>query len=154
MGAVQNTETATTLLWQIESNGSWQWEISDIDNAMYLKLSGPTEQENSWYKELRKNETFESVPVCIAIGVDFNDALAHLTAYRRVLASNRGADRSLPVIFNDYMNCLWADPTEEKLIPVIDKAAEVGAEYYCMDAGWYADGTWWETVGESNRFRL
>jgi alpha-galactosidase len=31
---------------------------------------------------------------------------------------------------------------------MIDKAAEVGAEYYCIDAGWYADGGWWETVGE------
>jgi alpha-galactosidase len=27
-------------------------------------------------------------------------------------------------------------------------AAAAGAEYYCMDAGWYANGTWWETVGE------
>lgn len=40
------------------------------------------------------------------------------------------------------------DPTTEKMIPVIDKAAEVGAEYYCIDAGWYADGTWWNSVGE------
>ena len=31
---------------------------------------------------------------------------------------------------------------------VIDKAAETGAEYYCMDAGWYAEGTWWDSVGE------
>ena len=34
------------------------------------------------------------------------------------------------------------------MLPVIDKAAEAGAEYYCMDAGWYADGGWWDTVGE------
>lgn len=31
---------------------------------------------------------------------------------------------------------------------MIDAAAAAGAEYYCMDAGWYANGTWWETVGE------
>ncbi len=31
---------------------------------------------------------------------------------------------------------------------MIDKAAEAGAEYYCIDAGWYADGGWWEIVGE------
>lgn len=40
------------------------------------------------------------------------------------------------------------DPTAEKMIPVIDKAAESGAEYYCIDAGWYADVTWWDSVGE------
>ena len=148
MGAVQNTETQSTILWQIESNGSWHWEISDIDNVLYLKVSGPTEQENAWYRELKKGEVFESVPVALALGKDFDEALEQMTKYRRVIACNRGADAALPVIFNDYMNCLWADPTEEKLLPVIDKAAELGAEYYCMDAGWYADGTWWETVGE------
>ena len=46
------------------------------------------------------------------------------------------------------MRCLNADPTTEKEIAVIDAAAQIGAEIYCMDAGWYADGTWWETVGE------
>ena len=45
---------------------------------------------------------------------------------------------TLPVIFNDYMNCLWGNPTTEALLPIIDKAAEVGAEYFVIDAGWYA----------------
>ena len=50
----------------------------------------------------------------------------------------------LPVIFNDYMNTLMGDPTTEKLLPLIDAAAEVGAEYFCIDAGWYDDGgDWW-----------
>lgn len=26
--------------------------------------------------------------------------------------------------------------------------AEAGCEYYCIDAGWYADGYWWDNVGE------
>ena len=46
------------------------------------------------------------------------------------------------------MHCLWADPTEEKELALIEKAAALGCEYYCMDAGWYADGKWWDTVGE------
>ncbi len=146
MGAVRNEETA--YLWQIEANGSWQWEISDISNMLYLKLSGPNEQENGWYKELAPGESFESIKACIAIGADFNDALRQLTKYRRQIFENNEPNSRLPIIFNDYMHCLWADPTTEKMIPVIDRAAEVGAEYYCMDAGWYADGYWWETVGE------
>ena len=43
-----------------------------------------------------------------------------------------------PVIFNDYMNCLFGDPTTDKLIPLIDAAAEAGCEYYCIDCGWYS----------------
>lgn len=56
----------------------------------------------------------------------------------------------MPIIFNDYMNCLWADPTTEKELPVIDAAAAIGCEYYCIDAGWYTDESWWPRVGEWN----
>ena len=137
-----------TLIWQIENNGSWQWEIGEMDNLFYLKLSGPNEQENSWYKELLPGERFESAKACVALGKNFDAALAELTKYRRKIFNNNEANKKLPVIFNDYMNCLWADPTEEKMLPLIDKAAELGCEYYCMDAGWYADGIWWDSVGE------
>ena len=145
MGAVENITTQNVFLWQIEHNGSWQWEISDLAEKLYLKISGPNEQENHWYKELKTGEFFNSVPISIAVGESFDEALENMTYYRRVLFK---CNTELPIIFNDYMNCLWAEPTEEKMIPVIDRAAETGAEYYCMDAGWYADGTWWETVGE------
>ena len=148
MGAISNTEEKCTYLWQIENNGSWQWEISDIDNMLYFKLSGPTEQENTWYKELLPCKKFESVKCAISVGADFNSALKDLTLYRRKIVREKTTDKPLPVIFNDYMNCLNGDPTEEKLLPIIDTASELGAEYFCIDAGWYADGTWWDSVGE------
>jgi len=148
MGVFENGNGKTTYMWQIENNGSWNWEISDIPERLYLKLSGPSEAENHWYKELKPGEIFTGVKSAVAFGNCFDSALASMTCYRRAIVRQNRADSYLPVIFNDYMNCLWADPTTEKMIPVIDKAAEVGAEYYCMDAGWYADGTWWETVGE------
>ena len=146
MGAVVSDKE--TLMWQIENNGSWQWEIGENDGMLYLKISGPNEQDNSWYKELLPGESFESVKACVCAGNNFNAALEAITAYRRRIINNNGPSKRLPVIFNDYMNCLVADPTEEKVLPLIDRAAELGCEYYCMDAGWYADGTWWDTVGE------
>lgn len=136
-----------TLMWQIENNGSWHWEIGNVENMLYLKMSGPNEQENSWYKELLPGERFESVKACVCVGDSFDAALGEMTQYRRKILNNNVPNKKLPVIFNDYMHCLWADPTEEKMLPLIDRAAELGCEYYCMDAGWYADGTWWETVG-------
>ncbi len=148
MGAYQNLESENTVMWQIEHNGSWAWEISDIDRMLYLKLSGPNEQEHDWYKELKPGESFETVKVALALGHDFNEALGELTKYRRLIVSNNEANAKLPVIFNDYMNCLMGDPTEEKSLPIIERAAKIGAEYYCVDAGWYADGTWWDSVGE------
>lgn len=148
MGGYENSESNNTVLWQIEHNGSWTWEISDIDRMLYLKLSGPCEQEHDWYKELDAKESFTSVFVAVAIGNDFNEALKNLTKYRRIIAANNDENKKLPVIFNDYMNCLMGDPTEEKSLPIIERAAKIGAEYYCIDAGWYADGTWWDSVGE------
>jgi alpha-galactosidase len=54
------------------------------------------------------------------------------------------------VIYNDYMNTLMGDPTTERLLPLIGAAAEAGAEYFVIDAGWYDDadaGGWWDSVG-------
>ena len=136
------------MLWQIEHNGSWSYEIGDMRDNVYLRLSGPTEQENGWYHELVPNESFESVKVAVAFGENFDSALASMTRYRRTLFRNNEPNHSLPVIFNDYMNCLMGDPTTEKLLPLIDRAADAGAEIFCVDAGWYADGSWWDTVGE------
>lgn len=148
MGAVENTERECVHLWQIEHCGSWQWELSDTGNMLYFKLSGPNSQENSWYKELVPGESFETVKASVTVGKSFDSALAELTKYRRKLFKNTPENAAMPVIFNDYLHCLWANPTEERELPVIDLAASLGAEYYVMDAGWYADGVWWDTVGE------
>lgn len=150
MAIIENTVADNTYIFQIENNGSWQWELAGAlkRSGIYLKLSGPTENENHWYKELKQGESFESVTAAVSVGKDLNSAIAQLTAYRRQIYTPNKENAGLPVIFNDYMNCLWADPTEEKEFPVIDLAAEMGAEYYCMDAGWYSEGGWWDLVGE------
>ncbi len=149
MGCVANRETGTNLFWQIEHNGSWHWEISDQTNHLYLQLSGPTETQSHWYKELRPGETFTSVPVAIgSVAGELEEVARELTKYRRRTRRQNKDNETLAVIFNDYMNCLFAEPTTAKEIPLIEKAAESGCEYYCIDAGWYADGYWWDGVGE------
>ena len=146
MGMIENSDGM--IFWQIESGTSWNFEISDIGGVNYLKLSGASEQENGWWKSLAPGESFTSAKSAVCFADSFDEAVAAMTEYRRKIAYSNKADEALPVIFNDYMGCLWADPTTERMIPVIDAAARLGAEIYCMDAGWYADGTWWETVGE------
>ena len=148
MGCMYSTAKKEAMLWQIECNTSWSWEISDYGNLLYMRLSGPSEQENGWWKSLQPGESFESVKTALSFGEDFNAALAEMTAYRRRIAHRVASDRHHPVIFNDYMGCLNADPTTEKLLPQIDAAAEAGCEIFCIDAGWYADNSgWWGTIG-------
>lgn len=149
MGYLENRETGGNLYWQIENNGSWYWEISDQDGYLYLKLSGPTEHQSHWWKNLKPGESFTTVPVAVgSVSGGFDPAMGELTKYRRAIRRDNDDNRKLGVIFNDYMNCLWGDPTTEKELTLIDQAAEAGCEYFCVDCGWYSDGYWWDGVGE------
>ncbi len=149
MGYLENTEADTGLFWQIEHNGSWHAEISDQNNHFYLSLSGPTEVQSQWSVDLKPGDTFETVPVAVGVSkANLNEAMAKLTDYRRKIRRKNKDNENLPVIFNDYMNCLFGDPTTEKELPLIDAAAQMGCEYYVIDAGWYDEGEWWDSVGE------
>ncbi len=149
MGYLENRETHSALFWQIEHNGSWHWEISDEEGHLYLQLSGPSEIESHWCKKLKISESFESVPCAVGVCMGgFDDAMGELTKYRRKIRRRNKDNELLGVIFNDYMNCLWGKPTTEKELPLVDAAAEAGCEYYCIDAGWYDKGDWWDGVGQ------
>ncbi|MFE0930419.1 alpha-galactosidase [Streptomyces mutabilis] len=148
---------AATLAWQIEHNGSWHAEVADRFDEVYLLLSGPGQREHQWSVRLTPGESFTGVPATIALAPDRDAALAALIAHRRTHRRPHPDTRTLPVVFNDFMNCLMGDPTTDRLLPLIDAAAAAGAEYFCIDAGWYDDERagegpggvpgWWDTVG-------
>lgn len=149
MGYLEDKHTGAGLFWQIEHNGSWHWEIGDQANHLYLQLGGPNEFYHHWFKDLQPGDEFCSVPVAVGVTLaGFTDAIATLTQYRRRTRRENDDNQRLGVIFNDYMNCLFGDPTTEKLLPLIDAAAEAGAEYFCIDCGWYDKGEWWNGVGQ------
>jgi Melibiase len=137
------------LAWQVEHNGPWGYEVGETRTSAYVVLHGPTDQEHQWTRTITAGRPFASVPVSVGVALGgFDEAIGVLTDQRRALRNVRPIDRTMPVVFNDYMNTLMGDPTTEKLLPLIDAAAEDGADYFCIDAGWYAEGHWWETVGE------
>ena len=148
MGAFENAREGPTYVWQIETSGSWNWEISDIADQLYLQMGGPGFTNNSFIKVLKPGDRFYSVPCALAIEKDFERGIQALTKYRRMISGSNHEDQNMGVIFNDYMNCLSGDPTTEKEVPLIDAAAEAGCKYYCIDCGWYDDGPWWDGVGE------
>ncbi|MFD1134411.1 glycoside hydrolase family 36 protein [Paenibacillus urinalis] len=149
MGFLENEETGEGLFWQIEHNGSWHCEIFDQFDQLAILISGPTESDNGWWKELQPGASFESVPIAFGItDGGFEEAIGLLTNYRRYIRRPNEDNRMLKIIFNDYMNCLWGNPTTERELPLIDAAAEAGCEYYCIDCGWYHPGQWWDNVGQ------
>ncbi len=146
---------ATRWSGQIEHNGAWQWQIGEHKGAgpslAYVAALGPTDNEHHWRVTLAPGETFESVPAALAVAADgLDEAFGRLTRYRRAIRREHDDQRKLPVIFNDYMKTLMSNPSTERLLPLISAAASVGAEYFCIDAGWYAEPgeDWLDTVGE------
>ncbi|MDX2111118.1 MAG: alpha-galactosidase [Verrucomicrobiota bacterium] len=151
IGCYRNTESGSGIFWQIESSGSWSWEIGDLDHQLYLMLQGPCEASDHWFRTLQPGESFTTVPVMVgAVQGGVPEALARMNAYRRRIRRPHWDNVELPVIFNDYMNCLFADPTTEREMPYIQAAKEAEAELYVIDAGWYAQRgvSWWTSVGE------
>ncbi len=151
-GVLTRHDDGTAMAWQIETSGAWHQEISQGAKGAVLGLFGPTDTEHSFAHELAPGASFDSVPATIAVVAGGRDvAIGALTQYRRAIRLGRPADAALPVIYNDFMNTLMGEPTTEKLLPLIDGAARAGAEYFCIDAGWFADptiGDWWSTIGE------
>lgn len=154
VAVLENRENRECLCWQIEHNGSWAWESGNlVGNGLYLQLTGPNGDQHAFEKVLEPGEHFCSVPVGVGVsGEGFDGAIGVLTCYRRRIRRENRDNRELPVIYNDYMNCLMGDPTEEKILPLVDAAAKAGCEYYVMDAGWFSqreggDDDFWSSIG-------
>lgn len=100
MGYVANTETGSRLFWQIEHNGSWHWEVSDFTNHLYVQLSGPTEQQSHWFKDLKPGDTFTTVPAGVgAVTGELGEMAKELTKYRRAIRRKNQDNEKLGVIF-------------------------------------------------------
>jgi alpha-galactosidase len=150
MGAVTRKDHLDTWLWQIEHNGSWRWEIGDWQDGLYVAAGGPTLIDHAWQASLAPGESFTTVPAALChVNGSLEDAFYAMNCYRRRIVTPCMDHEELHIIFNDYMNCLMGDPTEEKVLALLEPAAGCGAEYFVIDAGWYADEVdWWDSVGE------
>ncbi|MER5794038.1 alpha-galactosidase [Streptomyces sp. NPDC001980] len=152
MGGLTDRRSGRTWVWQIEHNGGgWRWESGERGKAAYAALFGPTDTHHGWRHALEPGAAFTTVPVALSFSADggLDAAFAALTRYRRAIRRPHTDHQHLPVVFNDYMNCLMGDPSTEQLLPLIDAAADAGAEYFVIDAGWYDgdNGGWWDSVG-------
>ncbi|MBE1879033.1 glycoside hydrolase family 36 protein [Myceligenerans pegani] len=156
-GMVEDARTGRMVAWQVETNGAWHAELGDRYDDVYLLVTGPTALEHQWAGRVGPGAFVETVPVSLAVvpghasGTDatLGACAAVLTTHRRRGRRAHPDHERLPVIYNDFLNGLMSDPTTERVLPLVEAAADLGAEYYVMDAGWYDDefGGWWDSVG-------
>lgn len=130
---------------EIEGGHSWFFELygygGDGISSLAVRMGG-ADEKSGFAKKMQAGESYGSC-TC-AYGVvrgGFEEAVKALTAYKRTTSL---AECGCPLTFNDYMNCNWTNESRETLIPLIDKAAELGAEIFCLDDGWQdAQGIWY-----------
>jgi len=158
MGMIEDLETGCVWFFQIEASSSWHYEIgyrkSEQGGSLFLHADAADERFGSWTHTLQPGETFEAAPAAVGCCMGgFNEAVRALTSYRRQkLLPAPAWEGACPVFFNDYMNCLWANPTDETLRPLIDAVAETGVDGFVIDAGWFAPraGNWGMGLGDWN----
>jgi alpha-galactosidase len=156
---VEDMETGKIWYMQAEASTSWHMEIgyrcknNNAEGGIFISADTADDRFNGFYYNLKPGQTYETSKAaygCCEGGI--SEALLHLNHYKRskirILPNDHGI---YPIVFNDYMNCIWGNPTAQKELPLIDAAAKAGAEYFCIDAGWFSeleDWEWGKYLGE------
>lgn len=146
-----DTQTGHVMMFQIESNASWYYEISDCCGQYDLWLGGATRPFGDWCKPLAPGARYQTRRVALAFGDSEEAAICAMTAYRRKNCGLMQADYALPVIFNEYMYLSWDSPDEARVRRIAPLAKQAGAEYYVIDCGWHDEvdgGVIYSYVGE------
>ena len=136
-GIIEDRTQNAFLMFQIERNHSWYYEIADKQGKYYLYLGGANYPFGGWCKKLVQNESYCTPSVALAFGNSFNEVLGEMTKYRRHIAGECAVDKYLPAVFNEYMHLSWDSPTEENTKKIAPIVAKTGVEYYVIDCGWH-----------------
>lgn len=141
---IEDLELNKIHYFEIKSSAAWYIEFcieydENNDEALYVFVSDSCEKNDRWHKVLKPDESYTTAKVIYGTADGgFEEAVKRLIDYKRTDSRVHFDNNIPPVCFNDYMNCCWAMPSYEKTTALIDKAAELGVEVFCIDSGWQA----------------
>lgn len=144
---LENTETG--VIWYMELEGGYNWTIEagnknghGWDEGTFYLEANAADEETGFAKVLRPGETYTAATAMWGCtDGSFDEAVRQLLiAKRATTAAKWNEENVAPACFNDYMDCFWGTRDFDTMVPLVDKAAECGAELFCLDAGWYARG--------------
>lgn len=153
---VEDKLLGETWVFTCESGSGWAIDVNVRGQRDRLSLavfvSGSYEKNDGWYVTLAPGETYSTCYATVSlVKGGFEEAAAELVHSGREIMKASFPGGLMPLCFNDYMNCIWALPTEEKCRALIAAAAAAGAEYYVIDAGWFGTHPNWGTsLGDWN----
>ncbi len=139
---LEDTRRHTTWFVQHEPVGAWEIDIAlgcadeQPQELLCVTTGMPGGKRGHWCRRLEPGAVYDAATAAYGVvegGVE--QAVAALNAYRR--SRLKRSNRCAPLVFNDYMNCHWAEPSAPRTKRLIDAVAGLGMEYFCLDAGWY-----------------
>lgn len=132
---------------EVEPLSGWYIEVGIMGDSLYVEANSAFNCNDGWFKTLKAGEEYITGKGYFGVvNGDICDAIRVFNDYKR---ENWKTILEHPkVVFNDYMNCLWAKPSSEKLIPLIDAAERAGCEVFCIDDGWYESGKPGDSLGD------
>lgn len=124
-----------TVAASLASASSWQMEFYLSQNSVNLSGGIADFEFGHWRKTLAIGESLETPHAYVtAVVGDIDEAAQNLTEAQLVDVPD--CEKELPVLYNDWC-CDWGACKQENLLPLIDAAAEMGAKYFVIDAGWF-----------------
>ena len=138
-------DTEKNECWFFEREGAFNWyvEITAFEGYGSPCLSvaiGGADESIGWVYSLKPSESYATNDCFYGVVKGgFTQAVKELVAYKR--KTQQIVPKPI-IVFNDFMNCYWGQPTQSRLIPLIDKASEVGCDCFCIDDGWAVTGEW------------
>ena len=132
-------DPASGSVWYAETEGSHTWHLKWYAFGGYpggrlcLEASG-CDEKSGWFLRLRPGERYAAERAFFGVTPGaFAEAAAQMNAFKR----HDSLVRQLPpLVYNDYMGGLWLDQRPGALTPLIRRAARLGCEVFCIDAGW------------------
>ncbi len=130
--------------WRTRFLSSYEANVGEVKLMFEVMPTAPAPM-----RMIAPGETIAAPEVHFGIShEDFDAAIQRLHSYQRASVLRKVGNGLQPVIYNHW-GYMGHELSEEKLIQEIDIAAEIGAELFMVDAGWYGNklGSWSETTG-------
>lgn len=123
--------------WEIESDSLWHYETGLISGVgLYASFGGGAFVTSGFIKGIEPSSCYSTPTVRLTIGKSVDEVVKNATDLRRITHVGE-IKHPNAVIYNEYMHFAWDKPNEVNTRIAADKAAELGVDYYVIDADWH-----------------
>lgn len=123
---------------QLAWAGSWQLEVGGRFDGIDLAGGLADREFGHWTKTVAPGETLDAPPAVLACCEGTLDDLSHrlTSAQTPACEAHPDPERDLPITFNEWCTT-WGSPTEQLVVALADRLAQLPVRYFVVDAGWF-----------------